>query len=130
MIWSFLSIDRAPHIFTRIVKEGFLVVEQQRFRFSRELAELFYEEHRKKPFFGDLVDYITSGPVVGQYVYYLQKFYYRTISIWRKNWFNLNHPLNLCIQLCALRDKMASNIGEGYLVQPKWGMNIWILPQK
>jgi len=58
------AVDRAPHIFTRIVKEGFLVVEQQRFRFSRELAELFYEEHRKKPFFGDLVDYITSGPVV------------------------------------------------------------------
>ena len=64
--YDFFSLDRAPHIFTRIVKEGFLVVEQQRFRFSRELAELFYEEHRKKPFFGDLVDYITSGPVVGQ----------------------------------------------------------------
>ena len=58
------AVDRAPHIFTRIVKEGFLVVEQQRFRFSRELAELFYAEHRGKPFYGKLIDYITSGPVV------------------------------------------------------------------
>jgi nucleoside diphosphate kinase len=59
------AVDRAGLIFTRIVKEGFLVVEQQRFRFSPELAELFYAEHKDKPFFGKLIDYITSGPVVG-----------------------------------------------------------------
>ena len=58
------AVDRAPHIFTRIIKEGFLVVEQQRFRFSRELAELFYSEHQSKPFFDGLINYITSGPVV------------------------------------------------------------------
>jgi nucleoside-diphosphate kinase len=32
--------------------------------FSRERAERFYEVHRERPFFGELVEYITSGPVV------------------------------------------------------------------
>jgi len=32
--------------------------------FSKERAERFYEMHRARPFFGDLVSYITSGPVV------------------------------------------------------------------
>ena len=59
------AVDRAGLIFTRIVKEGFLVIEQQRFRFSRELAELFYEEHKSKAFYEELIDYITSGPVIG-----------------------------------------------------------------
>lgn len=58
------AVDRAGLIFTRIVKEGFLVVEQQRFRFSRDLAELFYAEHQSKAFFNSLIDYITSGPVI------------------------------------------------------------------
>ena len=59
------AVDRASLIFTRIVKEGFLVIEQQRFRFSRELAELFYAEHKNKDFYEELMDYITSGPVIG-----------------------------------------------------------------
>ena len=32
--------------------------------FTRERAERFYAVHRERPFFGELVDYITSGPVV------------------------------------------------------------------
>jgi nucleoside-diphosphate kinase len=48
------------------------VVERNRFRvnrmamtrFTRERAERFYEMHRERPFFGELVGYITSGPVV------------------------------------------------------------------
>ncbi len=59
------AVDRAGLIFTRIVKEDFMVVEQQRFRFSTELAELFYIEHRGRPYFDNLIQYITSGPVIG-----------------------------------------------------------------
>lgn len=59
------AVDRASRIFTRIVKEGFLVVEQQRFRFSRDLAELFYANHGDAAYFEDLIDYVTSGPVIG-----------------------------------------------------------------
>jgi nucleoside-diphosphate kinase len=48
------------------------LVERNRFRirrmttthFSRERAERFYAVHRERPFFKDLVAYITSGPVV------------------------------------------------------------------
>ncbi len=52
------------------------VVERNRFRinrmvmtrFARERAERFYEMHRERPFFRDLVAYITSGPVVAMEV--------------------------------------------------------------
>ncbi|MDH3199094.1 MAG: nucleoside-diphosphate kinase [Candidatus Krumholzibacteria bacterium] len=37
-------------------------------RFSRERAEAFYAVHRERPFFADLVVYITSGPVVAMEV--------------------------------------------------------------
>jgi nucleoside-diphosphate kinase len=33
-------------------------------RFDRQRAERFYDVHRERPFFGELVEYITSGPVV------------------------------------------------------------------
>jgi nucleoside-diphosphate kinase len=54
------------------VGEIIALVERNRYRinrlsltrFSRERAERFYEMHRARPFFGDLVAYITSGPVV------------------------------------------------------------------
>ena len=35
---------------------------------SKELAEEHYEEHKDKPFFGDLVSFITSGPVVAMQI--------------------------------------------------------------
>ena len=35
------------------------------YRFSRELAELFYEKHKSKSFYEDLINYITAGPVIG-----------------------------------------------------------------
>jgi nucleoside-diphosphate kinase len=54
------------------VGEIIALVERNRFkinrltmtRLSRGRAERFYEVHRARPFFSDLVDYITSGPVV------------------------------------------------------------------
>jgi len=39
-------------------------VERRRFRFNNESVELFYNEHRGKKFFSDLVDYMTSGDIV------------------------------------------------------------------
>ncbi len=44
---------------------GFTIVELKTLRMDRELAERFYEVHRERPFFADLVRYMTSGPVVG-----------------------------------------------------------------
>jgi nucleoside-diphosphate kinase len=45
---------------------GMRVVASKRIRMSREQAEAFYGVHRERPFFGDLVAFMTSGPVVVQ----------------------------------------------------------------
>ena len=45
---------------------GLRIVAQRRIRMSREQAEKFYEVHKERPFFGELVEFMTSGPVVVQ----------------------------------------------------------------
>ena len=45
---------------------GLRVVAQKRLRLSREQAEGFYEVHKERPFYADLVSFMTSGPVVVQ----------------------------------------------------------------
>jgi nucleoside-diphosphate kinase len=45
---------------------GLRVVASKRIRMSREQAEGFYGVHRERPFFNDLVAFMTSGPVVVQ----------------------------------------------------------------
>src|SRR5580765_7912968 len=42
------------------------IVAQKRVRISREQAETFYGVHKARPFFGELVDFMISGPVVVQ----------------------------------------------------------------
>ena len=45
---------------------GLRIVGQKRIQMSRAQAEKFYEIHKERPFFGELVDFMTSGPVVVQ----------------------------------------------------------------
>ncbi|HEY7852377.1 MAG TPA: nucleoside-diphosphate kinase [Caulobacteraceae bacterium] len=45
---------------------GLRIVAQRRIRMSRAQAEAFYEVHKERPFYGELVDFMTSGPVVVQ----------------------------------------------------------------
>jgi len=45
---------------------GLRIVAQRRIRLTREQAETFYDVHRDKAFFNDLVAFMTSGPVVVQ----------------------------------------------------------------
>lgn len=52
----------AAEILGRIEARGFAIVEGKLLTVSRELAEEHYAEHRAKPFFGELVEFITSGP--------------------------------------------------------------------
>ncbi len=49
-----------------IEKAGLSIIAQKRVRISREQAEKFYSVHRERPFFGELVDFMISGPVVVQ----------------------------------------------------------------
>ncbi|HWI26663.1 MAG TPA: nucleoside-diphosphate kinase [Stellaceae bacterium] len=50
----------------RFEERGLRIVGQKRLRLSREQAERFYAIHRERPFFKDLVAFMTSGPVVVQ----------------------------------------------------------------
>jgi nucleoside-diphosphate kinase len=50
----------------RIERAGLKIIAQRRIRMSREQAEGFYGVHRERPFFGTLVQFMTSGPVVVQ----------------------------------------------------------------
>ena len=50
----------------RLERAGLRIVAQRRIRMSREQAEDFYGVHRERPFFGTLVQFMTSGPVVVQ----------------------------------------------------------------
>jgi len=58
------AVERAlaGEILARIERRGFRVVAGKLLRVSRELGERHYDEHREKPFFGELVDFITSAP--------------------------------------------------------------------
>lgn len=51
-------------IISIVLRHGFAIRRLILTRFSRERAEAFYAVHRERPFFADLVEYITSGPVV------------------------------------------------------------------
>ncbi|MBV0934081.1 nucleoside-diphosphate kinase [Marinobacterium weihaiense] len=53
-------------IVTRFEKAGLKVVAMQMKQLSKEDAEGFYAEHKERPFFADLVAFMTSGPVVVQ----------------------------------------------------------------
>lgn len=50
-------------IVSRFEKKGFQLAGAKLMTISQELAEEHYGEHKERPFFGELVDFITSGPV-------------------------------------------------------------------
>ena len=50
----------------RLEDGGLRIVAQKRINMSREQAEGFYGVHKERPFFNDLVEFMTSGPVVVQ----------------------------------------------------------------
>ncbi|MFY9768787.1 MAG: nucleoside-diphosphate kinase [Xanthobacteraceae bacterium] len=49
-----------------IEQAGLHIVAQKRIKMTREQAEIFYAIHRERPFFGELVEFMISGPVVVQ----------------------------------------------------------------
>ena len=60
------AVERAlaGEILARVERRGFRVVAGKLLRVSRELGEEHYGEHREKPFFGELVEFITSSPTL------------------------------------------------------------------
>ena len=51
-------------ILQRIEESGLEIVGMKRLHMTEQLAQGFYAVHRERPFFGDLVKFMTSGPVV------------------------------------------------------------------
>ena len=49
-----------------IEKAGLRIIGQRRIKMTQEQAERFYAVHSERPFFGELVEFMTSGPVVVQ----------------------------------------------------------------
>ncbi|BAB05373.1 nucleoside-diphosphate kinase [Halalkalibacterium halodurans] len=50
-------------IVSRFEKKGFTLIGAKLMTVTKEQAETHYAEHKERPFFGELVDFITSGPV-------------------------------------------------------------------
>ena len=55
-------------VIARFERKGLTIAALKRMTLERELAERHYAEHAEKPFFGDLVEFITSGPLVAMVV--------------------------------------------------------------
>lgn len=53
-------------IYARFEKAGLKIVASKMLHLSQEKAEGFYAEHKERPFFKDLVEFMTSGPVLVQ----------------------------------------------------------------
>ena len=51
-------------ILARFEKRGFQIVALKMMNVSQDVAKAHYEEHAEKPFFGELIEFITGGPVV------------------------------------------------------------------
>jgi nucleoside-diphosphate kinase len=54
----------AGEILARFERAGLAIVAMKRMRLTEELARGFYAVHKKRPFYADLVKFMTSGPVV------------------------------------------------------------------
>ena len=53
----------AGKIIDQIIQAGFKIIALKYTRLTSEQAGKFYEVHKERPFYGELVDYMTSGPI-------------------------------------------------------------------
>lgn len=59
-----IEAKNAGRIITMIEENGFDILRMQKGIIDAEMASEFYAEHKDKPFFGELVEFITSGPII------------------------------------------------------------------
>ncbi len=59
-----VSNGHTGKIIDKIISSGFKIVAMKYTRLSEETAGRFYDIHRQRPFFKDLVDFMSSGPIV------------------------------------------------------------------
>lgn len=54
----------AGAILDQIIKAGFRIVALKQVKLTKEQAGAFYEVHKERPFYGELVEFISSGPII------------------------------------------------------------------
>lgn len=59
-----VSNGHTGKIIDQIIEAGFTIRAMKYIRLTRDNAGAFYDIHRERPFFGELVDFMTSGPIV------------------------------------------------------------------
>ena len=91
-------------VLRRVEAKGLTIDEMRLFTIDRGTAEEHYAEHRERPFFGELVEFITSGPVVVARISGEQ-----AIAVWR----TLMGPTNpVEAPPGSIRGDLATLIGE------------------
>ena len=61
-----VASNKIGAIVERFESNGLKPIAMKKMKLTREMAEEFYAEHKERPFFGELVDFMLSGPVVAQ----------------------------------------------------------------
>lgn len=59
-----VSAGNSGSIIAHLEREGFAIVAMRKLALSEAQARSFYAVHRERPFFGDLVEFMTSGPII------------------------------------------------------------------
>lgn len=59
-----VAAGNAGNILALLEKEGFKVLALKKLRLTEAQARAFYEVHKERPFYGSLVEFMTSGPVI------------------------------------------------------------------
>lgn len=74
-----IKSNNVENVIRHIHNHGFKIREQQKLKLSKEKAESFYEEHKQRPFFKDLTEFMSSGDI-----YALKLEGYQAIARWRE----------------------------------------------
>jgi nucleoside-diphosphate kinase len=99
-----VKAGHADEIIQMIKDNGFEIVQQRKEQLSCQQAEKFYDIHSHQPWFSELIDFITSGPVV---LLALKK--ENAIQAWR-DLMGATDPAKA--QKGTIREKFGTNIGE------------------
>ena len=91
-------------IYDRIIQAGFDIISAKLLKMSRDQAEGFYNVHKDRPFFDDLVKFMTSGPCM---VLALKKD--NAVELWRKTIGSTNPEE---ADIGTIRKDFASNVQE------------------
>ncbi len=59
-----MNNGHAGAILDQIIKAGFRIVALKQVKLTKEQAGAFYEVHKERPFYGELVEFMSSGPII------------------------------------------------------------------